>query len=103
MSASRTLRACRQPGSDARKSYMITEESFIDFKCPYCGDSVSFPRESAGLAQACPNCTQSVIVPDDGSEVGHQIPLHITTPRLLLRRLAGGDWRDLLELISDEE
>jgi RimJ/RimL family protein N-acetyltransferase len=82
---------------------MITEENFIDFKCPYCGEPVSFPQESAGFAQACPNCTESLIVPDDGSEVGRQIPLPITTPRLVLRRLAGGDWKDLLELMSDEE
>jgi RimJ/RimL family protein N-acetyltransferase len=82
---------------------MITEESFIDFKCPYCGEPVSFPQESAGFAQACPSCTESLIVPDDGSEIGHQIPLPITTPRLVLRRLAGGDWKDLLELMSDEE
>ena len=82
---------------------MITEESFIDFKCPYCSEPVSFPRESAGFAQACPNCTQSLIVPNDGSEVGHQIPLPVATPRLVLRRLAGSDWKDLLELISDEE
>ncbi len=82
---------------------MITEENFIDFKCPYCGDPVSFPRENAGFAQACPNCTQSFIVPDDGSEVGHQIPLPVATPRLILRRLAPSDWKDLLEIISDEE
>ena len=82
---------------------MITEENFIDFKCPYCGEPVSFPRESAGFAQACPNCTQSLIVPDDGSEVGWQIPLPITTARLVLRRLAPPDWQDLLELASDEE
>ena len=82
---------------------MITEESFIDFKCPYCGDPVSFPQESAGFVQACPNCFESLIVPDDGSEVGRQIPLPITTPKLVLRRLAAGDWRDLLELMSDEE
>jgi RimJ/RimL family protein N-acetyltransferase len=82
---------------------MITEENFIDFKCPYCGEPVSFPRENAGYAQACPNCTQSVIVPDDASEVGHQIPLPIATPRLVLRRLASSDWKDLLEVISDEE
>ena len=82
---------------------MITEESFVDFKCPYCGEPVSFPQESAGFAQACPNCTESVIVPDDGSEVGKQIPLPIKTPRLILRRLTAHDWRDLLELMSDEE
>jgi RimJ/RimL family protein N-acetyltransferase len=82
---------------------MITEESFIDFKCPYCGEPVSFPRENAGFVQACPNCTESLIVPDDGSEVGHQIPLPLATPRLLIRRLTSADWKDLLEVISDEE
>ena len=82
---------------------MITEENFIDFKCPYCDEPVSFPKESAGFVQACPNCTQSLIVPDDGSEVGREIPLPITTPRLVLRRLAASDWKDLLELMSDEE
>jgi RimJ/RimL family protein N-acetyltransferase len=82
---------------------MITEESFIDFKCPYCSEPVSFPQENAGFVQACPNCFESLIVPEDGSEVGRQIPLPITTPRLLLRRLAASDWRDLLELLSDEE
>jgi RimJ/RimL family protein N-acetyltransferase len=82
---------------------MITEESFVDFKCPYCGEPVSFPQESAGFAQACPNCTESLIVPDDGSEVGKQIPLPIKTSRLVLRRLVTHDWKDLLELMSDEE
>jgi [ribosomal protein S5]-alanine N-acetyltransferase len=82
---------------------MITEESFVDFKCPYCGEAVSFPQESAGFAQACPNCTESLIVPDDGSEAGKKIPLPIRTPRLILRRLTAHDWKDLLELMSDEE
>jgi RimJ/RimL family protein N-acetyltransferase len=82
---------------------MITEENFIDFKCPYCGELVSFPREDAGSLQACPGCTQSLIVPEDGSDVGGQVPLPITTSRLVLRRLAPGDWKDLLELMSDEE
>ena len=82
---------------------MITEESFVDFTCPYCGEPVSFPQESAGFAQACPNCTESLIVPDDGSEAGKQIPLPIKTPRLILRRLAAHDWKNLLELMSDEE
>ena len=82
---------------------MITEESFIDFKCPYCQEMVSFPQESAGFAQACPTCTESVIVPAAGSEVGQPIPLPIKTPRLVLRRLAAHDWKDLLELMADEE
>jgi len=82
---------------------MITEESFVDFKCPHCGEPVSFPAENAGYAQACPNCNQSFIVPGDGSEMGKHIPLPINTSRLVIRRLAGGDWKDLLELMADEE
>jgi RimJ/RimL family protein N-acetyltransferase len=82
---------------------MIAEENFIDFKCPSCGNPVSFLQENAGFVQSCPSCFESLIVPDDGSEVGRPIPLPITTPRLVLRRLAPGDWRDLLELMSDEE
>ena len=82
---------------------MITEESFIDFKCPYCGGPVSFPRECAGFVQACPDCLESLIVPDDGSEIGKAIPLPINTARLALRRFAPGDWKGLQELFSDEE
>ena len=82
---------------------MITEESFIDFRCPYCKEPVSFPQEQAGFPQACPNCTEALIVPDDGSDEGWEIPLPITTARLVLRRLAPQDWKDLLELMSDEE
>jgi len=82
---------------------MLTEESFIDFKCPYCGDTVSFPGDCAGFAQACPNCTESVIVPEDGSALGRPIPIPVTTTRLVLRRLQAGDWQDLMECLADEE
>jgi RimJ/RimL family protein N-acetyltransferase len=82
---------------------MITEENFVDFKCPYCSEPVSFPHENAGSLQTCPGCNESLIVPEDGSEVGGQIPLPITTSRLVLRRLTHGDWKDLLDLTSDEE
>ena len=82
---------------------MITEESFIDFRCPYCGETISFPRENAGHPQACPGCTESVIVPEDGSPEGGKLPLPITTQRLVLRRFAPVDWQDLLECLSDEE
>ncbi len=82
---------------------MITEESFIDFKCPHCGEPVSFPQQDAGFVQACPNCNESLIVPDDGSEVGWEVPLPITTTRLVIRRLAPHDWKDLLEIMADEE
>lgn len=82
---------------------IITEESFLDFKCPYCGHPVSFPPDAAGHVQECPNCMESVIVPTDGSDAGRPLPFPLTTPRLILRRLQAGDWKDLLEIVSDEE
>jgi len=81
---------------------MITEENFVDFKCPWCEEAVSFPQTDAGFARACPNCQETVIVPEDGAQTGGKPPLPITTERLVLRRFAPGDWKDLLEFVSDE-
>jgi len=81
----------------------MTEESFIDFKCPHCSETVSFPEGCAGRAQECPMCADTVIVPRDGSGLGRELPLPLTTPRLTLRRLSGLDWKDLQECLSDEE
>lgn len=82
---------------------MITEESFIDFKCPYCGELNSFPESFAGFARECVNCLESLIVPEAGSEVGRKLPIPITTERLVLRRLGASDWKDLLEFKFDAE
>lgn len=82
---------------------MTLEESFIDFKCPYCAAAVSFPAEAAGKIEECPECAEILIVPQGNSEHAHKIPIPITTPRLILRRLDRGDWKDLLEFMSDEE
>ncbi len=81
----------------------MTELSFIDFKCPHCGETTSFPDDYAGIAQECPNCSETVIVPADGSEVGGKLPVPFKTQRLVLRRLTTLDWRDLLECLSPEE
>lgn len=81
----------------------IPEENFLDFKCPHCGEPVSFPQDWTGLPRECPHCLECLVVPGAGSEVGKKLPLPITTPRLILRRLAASDWKDLLELFSDEE
>jgi len=82
---------------------MMTEEQFVDFKCPHCADVVTFPLDSAGRAQECPGCSESVIVPKDGSGIGGKLPIPITTRQLVLRRFEARDWRDLLEFLSDEE
>jgi RimJ/RimL family protein N-acetyltransferase len=80
---------------------MITEESFVDFKCPYCGEPVSFPHAEAGLLRECPSCMEGLLVPADGSETGGKIPVPITAPRLVLRRFQPGDWKGLLELMPE--
>jgi RimJ/RimL family protein N-acetyltransferase len=82
---------------------MITEDSFVDFKCPYCGASVSFPREQARTVQPCPECSEAFIVPDDGSPAGWKVALPIQTSRLALRRFQPGDWKALLEFVGNEE
>ncbi len=82
---------------------MITEESFLDFRCPYCGDQVSFPQPDAGHLRACPNCNESVLVPADGAELGGKPPLPVSSERLLLRRFLTSDWEELLRIASDEE
>ena len=82
---------------------MDIDENFIDCKCPCCGEAVSFTEHSARRVEKCPNCSEDLVVPGDGSEVAGKIPLPITTPRLVLRRLAPADWKDLLDFLSDEE
>ena len=82
---------------------MLTEESFADFTCPYCGEQISFPMDYIGFVQACPSCDESVIVPEATVASGHKLPLPISTARLALRRFRAGDWRDLMECLSDEE
>lgn len=82
---------------------MSTEENFIDFKCPYCGELVSYPQDAIGFARECFNCLESLIVPEAGTEAGRRIPVPITTPRLVLRRFNASDWKGLMELLSDDE
>lgn len=81
----------------------MDDERFIDCKCAYCGEVVSFRADSAGGVEECPNCTECLVVPVDGSEFAGKIPLPITTPGLVLRRLAAADWKDLVEFLSDQE
>ena len=79
-----------------------TEEQFIDFKCPCCGEQISFPATSGGSVQECVDCTEPIIVPESGGE-GRRIPLPFATTNLTLRKFRGADWKDLLQLFSDEQ
>jgi RimJ/RimL family protein N-acetyltransferase len=79
------------------------EITFVDFKCPHCGNPVSFPDQWIGRPQECPSCFQMLIVPKPGVEVGSKLPIPFKTSRLLLRRLIPMDSNDLLEIVSDED
>src|SRR5437016_1616355 len=91
------------PGESHLPATMTTDENFIDFKCPYCTEAVCFSTDTARKVQECPECAEILIVPHGSSEFGHKIPIPITTPHLILRRLASGDWKDLLEFMADDE
>jgi [ribosomal protein S5]-alanine N-acetyltransferase len=79
------------------------EENFVDFKCPYCGQTVSFPANVAGRVQKCPNCPESMLVPAESGAVGGKLPVSLNTQRLILRRFNAGDWKPLLEVMSNAD
>ena len=64
---------------------------------------MSFLEDFAGMVQDCPSCLQNVIVPCDRSGQAGKLPLPIATSRLTLRRFEARDWKDLLEVVSNEE
>jgi predicted RNA-binding Zn-ribbon protein involved in translation (DUF1610 family) len=81
----------------------MSEETYIGFACPKCGNSVEYLDQYAGSAQPCPYCGEDIIVPRSADQDGFVLPLPIETPRLLLRRLQMTDFPDTLEILSDIE
>ncbi|MCS7337137.1 MAG: GNAT family N-acetyltransferase [Verrucomicrobiae bacterium] len=81
---------------------MLNEDAFVDFACPYCGATLSFPADDRGRLVPCAECTEPVIVPIEGQTVGGKVPIPLQTQRLVLRRLKPTDWKDLLALVSSE-
>jgi RimJ/RimL family protein N-acetyltransferase/predicted RNA-binding Zn-ribbon protein involved in translation (DUF1610 family) len=84
-------------------SEISSDESFFDFKCPYCGEVNSFPTASVHTLQECASCGESVIVPEAGAETGGKLPMPISAPRLVLRRLRPDDAGRLLEMAAQDE
>lgn len=80
-----------------------TDLSLIDFKCPHCGQPVSFPENAISTLQDCPFCFQVLMVPEKGAAIGATLPVPVKTPRLVLRRLVPADAGHLHELMSDED
>jgi ribosomal-protein-alanine N-acetyltransferase len=88
----------RQPGEA-----IMSEEIFITFSCPKCGNSVEYSEDCAGSAQPCPYCSEDIIVPRGDNQQGAALPLPIETPQLILRKLQPEDLSDALEILSDPE
>jgi len=84
-------------------SEIPSDDSFFDFKCPYCGEVISFPTTSANTLQECASCMASVVVPSVGTLMGGKLPLPMSTPRLLLRRFRPDDSVKLLEMVAQDE
>lgn len=82
---------------------MFTDEAFLDFKCPGCGGLNSYPPDAAGLVRECVHCNENLLVPADGGDTGHVVPLPIKTERLLVRRFAHDDWQSLMGGMFDNE
>src|SRR5262245_47759491 len=83
----------------------ITEQNFVDFKCPHCGELNSFPENSIGNVRECFNCMAALIVPKPPAETGNPIPLPIKTTRLIVRPPELQDLEDFLkfEFGGDED
>lgn len=79
-----------------------SDDSFLDFTCPYCGELVSYPADSAGLLQDCINCGESLIVPESAGQPGKKLPFPIRTPRLIIRRFESGDCDQLMKLAENQ-
>jgi [ribosomal protein S5]-alanine N-acetyltransferase len=84
-------------------SEFLPEDSFFDFKCPFCGGVNSFPTTSVHTLQECASCGESIIVPESGAQTGHKLPLPLSTPRLLLRNFRPDDPPGLLKMVAEDE
>lgn len=90
-------------GTVGRVILEMSEETYISFACPKCGNSVEYLEQYAGTAQVCPYCSDDIIVPSGDGQEASALPLPIETPRLLLRKLELTDFSDAFEVLSDED
>jgi RimJ/RimL family protein N-acetyltransferase len=79
------------------------EPDFIDYRCPYCQNSVSFPIPDAGTLKHCPHCLDPAIVPERSGLPATGIPIPIRTERLVLRRFQTLDAKDLAQVLSNPD
>lgn len=81
----------------------MDETDFVECACPHCGQTLCFPGAHVGTPQLCIRCGELCLIPLDGSKIAGKLPFPVTTERLVLRRFVPIDWKDLFEVMSDEE
>jgi RimJ/RimL family protein N-acetyltransferase len=86
-----------------RMSMEISEEDFVDLKCPYCGEMNSFPAADSRVIRECLNCLNTLMMPEPGQTVGRKLPLPFDTPRIRLRQFKDDDWKDLMKFGIEDE
>lgn len=84
-------------------SMEISEEDFIDFKCPYCGEMNSFPASDKRVVRECVNCLNAMMMPEPGGTTARKLPLPFETPNIRLRQFKDADWKELMEFGFDDE
>jgi len=81
----------------------MDDADFVECACPHCGQDLSFPVNYVGTPQLCIRCSELCLIPIDGAKVAGKLPFPVTSERLVLRRFVPIDWKDLLEVMSDDE
>lgn len=81
---------------------MLTDDNFIDFNCPHCGASNSFPSECSGRIEECPVCGRDLIAPEPGIATGLIIPLPMTLSTVTLRPVDDLDGNDLATVFTED-
>jgi MtfA peptidase len=79
------------------------DTDFIDYRCPYCQNPVSFPKPDADTLKQCPNCLDLALVPERSGLPAARIPIPLRTERLVLRRFQALDAKDLAEVASNPQ
>lgn len=58
--------------SDSAPEHPDISADDVVFECPYCGKSLAIDRRAAGMAIACPDCDEEVVVPPTSQLPGEE-------------------------------
>ena len=80
----------------------ISENDFVDLKCPYCGEMNSFPAADLRVVRECVNCLNALMMPEPGETTGRKLPLLFETRNVRLRQFKDDDWKELMDFGFEE-